>query len=167
MAINVNVNNKIVLEDFYKKNQYYILNITSLQYSVCEKYEHHIVQGFLAKESCGLFHSKEVIFAFFCSHNEIFILIDQKLFPLREIKKITFSNFILLIEKFKLISLNNETFHCKRFSRDIDDFFMNHFLYFLHYSYKQDFANILQFCKKSAFNQNWQWKRCYWFSNET
>jgi hypothetical protein len=141
----VSFNNKIVLEDFYKKDQYYLLDIPSLQYSICEKYENNIVQGFLAKEKCGLLHKKEVVFALFYYDNEIFILIDQKLFSLQDIKTITFSNFILFIEKFELVTVNNETFYCKRWSRDVDEFFMNHFLYFLHYSYKQDFANILQF----------------------
>jgi len=139
--IRVNVNSQIYIEDFYS-SEIYLLDINTMKLDKAE--QAHAVDsiGYIAFESCGLFKKKKKIFALFCYEAKPYLLIDNRIIDIKEERlKIVFHSFFPFIQKLTIYQ-NDKKFYCKRWSKDIDEFSMDDFFYFLEFSFKQGFNNL-------------------------
>jgi len=137
----VNANSQIYIEDFYS-GEIYLLDINTMRLDKAE--QAHAVDsiGYIAFESCGLFEKKYKIFALFCYEAKPYLLIDNQIIDIKEERlKIVFRSFLPFIQELTIYR-NDKKFYCKRWSKDIDEFSMDDFFYFLEFSFKQDFNNL-------------------------
>ena len=137
----LNTNNRIYLVDFYNSD-IYSLDINNMKLVKVEQKVSSDSLGYIAFESCGLFRKKQKIFAIFCYKTKPCLLIDNIIVDiLGEGVQVKFNDFFPLVQEL-VVSWENMKFCCKRWSKDIDEFVMDDFLFFLRYSYKQKFQNI-------------------------
>jgi len=141
--IHANANEEILLEEFYT-GQFYLLEIGGLVFTKVsdDKNVKNKKQGFVSFENCGLFKKQKMTFAIFCIKEKPYILINNNLIDVyREKVKIRFDTFFPLVQKL-ILSSDGYGIECSRWSKDIDEFLMDDFFYFLEFSFKQDFNNL-------------------------
>lgn len=141
MITDANVKSDIILED-YNDNRYFKLNL--LTYKATEIYDVDNIQinGFISFEKCGLFHKKDYIFIVYKQNSKCFLIIDDLKVSLDDIKFIKYSNFLPFIQRLQIIRKNNTIFSCQRWSKNIDEFIMDDFLYYLNFIYKNKDINL-------------------------
>lgn len=142
-----NANKTIVLIDYYGED-YFLLDLSNNHYSKIQKTHSIGYSGYIAIEQCGLLKTKTNIMALFNLLGRPHLMINDKILCLCDIESISFPGFIPFIQKFKINMKNGEKIECERWSKNIDKFIMDDFLYFLYYSYLQEFKNIYRFLNK-------------------
>ena len=103
------------------------------------------INGFISFEKCGLIKHKSaaVPLSIFCIKDKVYLCIGKNRYAANDIDINEFSLFIRIVN---ILYKGEVVFHCKQWTRDIDEFYMNDFFYFLKYSQKQNFENILALC---------------------
>ena len=122
----------------------YALDINNCELKKIKKYSGEI-NGFVSFEECGLRKNSTmtVPLSLFCLKDKAYLCIDKNIYDADEIDIKEFALFVRFINiKYK----GEVVFHCKQRTKDIDEFYMNDFFYFLKYSQKQNFENILALC---------------------
>lgn len=136
----------IYLEKFDTNTQYEF-EIDSCNLKQIKSFSSRI-NGFVSFEKCGLFKKKATthVISVFCLNEKAFLCVDNNLYDLKDVTIRTISFFIRVITIFYR---KKKIFCCIQWTKDVDEFTMNDFFYFLHYSYKNDFENITSLCIQS------------------
>lgn len=136
----------IFLSDFYS-NDIYKFDLETKEAKVMQKElidKDLKINGFYCEEKCGLFKKQLFRYALYLIQNKFFFSINKSIIEIDktfQIKRNVFFPLIIITT----IKSKSFTYKCYQWSRDIDEFLMDDFYYFLNYSFLKRFENLKEY----------------------
>jgi len=129
--------------------QYDTETIYQLDTNTCElkeiKQDYVTIHGFVSFVKCGL--KKRDITAesisIFCIKSYVYLCINRNIY---DANLVEIGDFSIFVRSMYIRHRGKIVFFCKQWTRDIDDFYMDDFFYFLKYSKNHNYENILTLC---------------------
>lgn len=130
--------------------QYDAENVYRFDPNTCEIEETNqsskVKNGFVSFERCGLKKNDSITvpLSIFCIKDKVYLCVGRNRYDANEVD---INEFALFIRTITIKHRGEVIFRCKQWSRDIDEFNMDDFFYFLKYSKKHHYENILNLCR--------------------